>query len=144
MHMDFVKVTDYHARGQLGSLTAPELKSFLGARKAKVGGKKEDLIQRIVSLLDMRWVCSSIVFEVYCCDKNQTEMKCWAAIFTNLSKTGEVQKPTYIKGHLNLSLPQLNNKISHFQVHLSNCDSVLVYSSCKLLSSLALPMSNLF
>lgn len=54
MHMDFVKVTDYHARGQLGTLTVPELKGFLGARKAKVGGKKEDLIQRIVSLPDMR------------------------------------------------------------------------------------------
>ncbi|XP_058108090.1 uncharacterized protein LOC131251421 isoform X3 [Magnolia sinica] len=45
------KVIDYHARGQLGSLMVPELKSFLGAKKAKVGGKKEDLIQRIVTIL---------------------------------------------------------------------------------------------
>ncbi|XP_077236115.1 uncharacterized protein LOC143877779 isoform X2 [Tasmannia lanceolata] len=45
------KVIGYHASGQLGSLTVPELKTFLGTRKAKVGGKKEDLIQRIITLL---------------------------------------------------------------------------------------------
>ncbi|KAL6001671.1 hypothetical protein ACLOJK_007411 [Asimina triloba] len=45
------KVMDCHAKGQLVSLTVPELKSFLTVKKAKVGGKKEDLIQRIVSIL---------------------------------------------------------------------------------------------
>ncbi|KAK1302350.1 hypothetical protein QJS10_CPB12g01466 [Acorus calamus] len=45
------KVNDYYKRGQLGPLTVPELKFFLVAKKAKVGGKKEDLIQRVVDLL---------------------------------------------------------------------------------------------
>eukprot|EP01018_Ginkgo_biloba_P038874 Gb_38386 [translate_table: standard] len=45
------KVRDSHAKGNLKSLTLPELKSFLSANKAKVGGKKEELIQRIISLL---------------------------------------------------------------------------------------------
>jgi len=42
---------DYHNRGSLQSLTIPDLKSFLTTKKAKVGGKKEELIQRITALL---------------------------------------------------------------------------------------------
>jgi len=45
------KVRDCHSKGNLKSLTVPELKSFLSANKIKVGGKKEELIQRITSLL---------------------------------------------------------------------------------------------
>jgi len=45
------KVRDCHSKGNLKSLTVPELKSFLSANKTKVGGKKEELIQRITSLL---------------------------------------------------------------------------------------------
>ncbi|KAL4197382.1 hypothetical protein AMTRI_Chr04g250810 [Amborella trichopoda] len=36
---------------KLGSLTIPELKMFLTTKKAKVGGKKEELIQRVTGLL---------------------------------------------------------------------------------------------
>ncbi|XP_078444176.1 uncharacterized protein LOC144713464 isoform X2 [Wolffia australiana] len=45
------KVLDCHSKGQLGSLTVAELKSFLIEKKAKVGGKKEDLILRVASLI---------------------------------------------------------------------------------------------
>ncbi|ERN10940.1 hypothetical protein AMTR_s02233p00009320 [Amborella trichopoda] len=45
------KVMDYAAKGKLGSLTIPELKMFLTTKKAKVGGKKEELIQRVTGLL---------------------------------------------------------------------------------------------
>ncbi|MQL82528.1 hypothetical protein Taro_014998 [Colocasia esculenta] len=46
------KVLDYHASGHLESLTVAELKRFLTSKKAKVGGRKKDLIQRITDLLD--------------------------------------------------------------------------------------------
>ncbi|XP_057850039.1 uncharacterized protein LOC131060720 isoform X4 [Cryptomeria japonica] len=45
------KVRNCHSTDKLKSLTVPELKCFLSAKKAKVGGKKEELIQRIVVLL---------------------------------------------------------------------------------------------
>ncbi|KAH9296073.1 hypothetical protein KI387_039661, partial [Taxus chinensis] len=41
------KVRDCHSKDNLKSLTVPELKCFLSAKKARVGGKKEELIQRI-------------------------------------------------------------------------------------------------
>ncbi|KAG0549452.1 hypothetical protein BDA96_01G257000 [Sorghum bicolor] len=45
------KVIDHHSRGQLRLLTVNDLKCFLGAKKAKVGGTKEVLIQRVTELL---------------------------------------------------------------------------------------------
>ncbi|XP_068658037.1 uncharacterized protein [Aristolochia californica] len=45
------KVFDYYSKGQLGLLSVLELKSFLVGKKAKVGGRKDDLVQRITSLL---------------------------------------------------------------------------------------------
>uniref|UniRef100_A0ACD5W629 Uncharacterized protein n=1 Tax=Avena sativa TaxID=4498 RepID=A0ACD5W629_AVESA len=45
------KVIDHHKRGELCLLTVAELKCFLGAKKAKVGGSKEVLIQRATELL---------------------------------------------------------------------------------------------
>ncbi|KAK1307591.1 hypothetical protein QJS10_CPA09g00370 [Acorus calamus] len=58
------KVNDYYKRSQLGSLTVPELKCFLVTKKAKVGGKKEDLIQRVVDLLGDSISSSSCIVEV--------------------------------------------------------------------------------
>nr|TKV93751.1 hypothetical protein SEVIR_9G246400v2 [Setaria viridis] len=45
------KVIDHHRRGELRLLTVADLKSFLGAKKSKVGGTKEVLIQRVTELL---------------------------------------------------------------------------------------------
>ncbi|XP_039784257.1 uncharacterized protein LOC120650999 isoform X3 [Panicum virgatum] len=45
------KVIDHHRRGELRLLTVADLKCFLGAKKAKVGGTKEVLIQRVTELL---------------------------------------------------------------------------------------------
>lgn len=45
------KVIDHHRRGDLRLLTVNDLKCFLGAKKAKVGGTKEVLIQRVTELL---------------------------------------------------------------------------------------------
>ncbi|XP_062200384.1 uncharacterized protein LOC133903056 isoform X2 [Phragmites australis] len=45
------KVIDHHRRGELRLLTVADLKCFLGAKKAKVGGTKEVLIQRATELL---------------------------------------------------------------------------------------------
>ncbi|VAI77116.1 unnamed protein product [Triticum turgidum subsp. durum] len=45
------KVIDHHKRGQLRLLTVADLKCFLSAKKAKVGGSKEVLIQRATELL---------------------------------------------------------------------------------------------
>ncbi|KAL5231335.1 hypothetical protein ABZP36_030111 [Zizania latifolia] len=45
------KVTDHHKRGELCLLTVADLKCFLSARKAKVGGTKEMLIKRAAELL---------------------------------------------------------------------------------------------
>ncbi|XP_035820175.1 uncharacterized protein [Zea mays] len=45
------KVIDHHRRGELRLLTVSDLKCFLGAKKAKVGGTKEVLIQRVTELL---------------------------------------------------------------------------------------------
>uniref|UniRef100_A0ACD5TXW1 Uncharacterized protein n=1 Tax=Avena sativa TaxID=4498 RepID=A0ACD5TXW1_AVESA len=45
------KVIDHHKRGELRLLTVAELKRFLSAKKAKVGGSKEVLIQRATELL---------------------------------------------------------------------------------------------
>ncbi|CAL9776908.1 unnamed protein product [Musa acuminata subsp. burmannicoides] len=45
------KVIDYYKRGELQSLTMVDLKCFLTSKKAKVGGKKEELIKRVTSLL---------------------------------------------------------------------------------------------
>ena len=42
---------DHHRRGELCLLTVADLKCFLGAKKAKVGGTKEVLIQRVTELL---------------------------------------------------------------------------------------------
>ncbi|ONK65425.1 uncharacterized protein A4U43_C07F36960 [Asparagus officinalis] len=44
-------VIDYHSRGVLQSLTVPDLKSFLTIKNKKVGGKKEELVQRITDCL---------------------------------------------------------------------------------------------
>ncbi|XP_044958087.1 uncharacterized protein LOC123409185 isoform X1 [Hordeum vulgare subsp. vulgare] len=45
------KVIDYHKRGELRLLTVADLKCFLNAKKAKVGGSKEVLIQRATELI---------------------------------------------------------------------------------------------
>ncbi|CAL4941932.1 unnamed protein product [Urochloa decumbens] len=45
------KVIDHHKRGELRLLTVADLKCFLGSKKAKVGGTKEVLIQRVTELL---------------------------------------------------------------------------------------------
>ncbi|CAD5164552.1 unnamed protein product [Musa acuminata subsp. malaccensis] len=45
------KVMDYYKSGELQSLTMVDLKCFLTSKKAKVGGKKEELIKRVTSLL---------------------------------------------------------------------------------------------
>ena len=45
------KVIDHHKRGELRLLTVADLKCFLSAKKAKVGGSKEVLIQRATELL---------------------------------------------------------------------------------------------
>ncbi|XP_044444709.1 uncharacterized protein [Triticum aestivum] len=45
------KVIDHHKRGELRLLTVADLKCFLSAKKAKVGGSKEVLIQRASELL---------------------------------------------------------------------------------------------
>ncbi|TVU46258.1 hypothetical protein EJB05_05783, partial [Eragrostis curvula] len=45
------KVIDHHQRAELRLLTVADLKCFLSARKAKVGGTKEVLIQRVTELL---------------------------------------------------------------------------------------------
>ncbi|OEL13305.1 hypothetical protein BAE44_0025676 [Dichanthelium oligosanthes] len=45
------KVIDNHMRGELRLLTVADLKCFLSAKKAKVGGTKEVLIQRVTGLL---------------------------------------------------------------------------------------------
>ncbi|TVU46249.1 hypothetical protein EJB05_05774, partial [Eragrostis curvula] len=45
------KVIDHHQQGELRLLTVADLKCFLSARKAKVGGTKEVLIQRVTELL---------------------------------------------------------------------------------------------
>lgn len=45
------KVLEKHAAGSLNDLSIPELKCFLKARKATVGGKKADLIARLQPLL---------------------------------------------------------------------------------------------
>ncbi|KAF8672789.1 hypothetical protein HU200_049243 [Digitaria exilis] len=45
------KVIDNHRRGELRLLTVADLKCFLSAKKAKVGGTKEVLIQRVTELL---------------------------------------------------------------------------------------------
>ena len=42
-----VKVTSLRAEGKLSSLTVPELKTWLKARKLAVGGKKADLLSRL-------------------------------------------------------------------------------------------------
>lgn len=42
---------DRHKRGELRLLTVADLKCFLSAKKAKVGGTKEVLIQRATELL---------------------------------------------------------------------------------------------
>ena len=42
-----IKVADCKARGKLGSLTVPELKTWLKAHKLPVGGKKADLVARL-------------------------------------------------------------------------------------------------
>lgn len=48
------KVFDFHSRGKLQSLTVPDLKCFLAGKKAKVGGKKEELIQRVISIFSSK------------------------------------------------------------------------------------------
>ncbi|WVZ59058.1 hypothetical protein U9M48_009261 [Paspalum notatum var. saurae] len=45
------KVIDHHKRGELRLLTVADLKCFLGAKKAKVGGTKKALVQRVTELL---------------------------------------------------------------------------------------------
>nr|CAB3494653.1 unnamed protein product [Digitaria exilis] len=45
------KVIDNHRRGELRLLTVADLKCFLSAKKAKVGGTKEVLIKRVTELL---------------------------------------------------------------------------------------------
>ncbi|CAD6342539.1 unnamed protein product [Miscanthus lutarioriparius] len=45
------KVIDHHRRGDLRLLTVTDLKCFLVAKKAKVGGTKDVLIQRVTELL---------------------------------------------------------------------------------------------
>ncbi|CAL9132339.1 unnamed protein product, partial [Musa textilis] len=45
------KVEIWKIRGELQSLTMVDLKCFLKSKKAKVGGKKEELIKRVTSLL---------------------------------------------------------------------------------------------
>ncbi|PVH31831.1 hypothetical protein PAHAL_9G243500 [Panicum hallii] len=45
------KVVDHHRRGELRLLTVADLKCFLSAKKAKVGGTKCVLIQRVTELL---------------------------------------------------------------------------------------------
>ncbi|KAH7679508.1 DNA helicase protein [Dioscorea alata] len=45
------KVLNCYKKGELHSLTVAEMKCFLASKKMKVGGKKEDLIQRINLLL---------------------------------------------------------------------------------------------
>ncbi|KAJ1295494.1 hypothetical protein BS78_01G228500 [Paspalum vaginatum] len=45
------KVIDHHKKGELRLLTVADLKCFLGAKKAKVGGAKEALVQRVTELL---------------------------------------------------------------------------------------------
>lgn len=45
------QVMDYYKSGELQSLTMVDLKCFLTSKKAKVGGKKEELIKRVTSLL---------------------------------------------------------------------------------------------
>ncbi|XP_073117528.1 uncharacterized protein [Elaeis guineensis] len=45
------KVKSHHKRGELHSLTIADLKCFLATKNAKVGGKKDELIQRITALL---------------------------------------------------------------------------------------------
>ncbi|KAG6516515.1 hypothetical protein ZIOFF_026980 [Zingiber officinale] len=45
------KVANCYIRGELQSLTVADLKCFLAFKKAKVGGKKEELIKRVASLL---------------------------------------------------------------------------------------------
>ncbi|XP_026658336.2 uncharacterized protein LOC103701850 isoform X1 [Phoenix dactylifera] len=45
------KVISHHKRGALHSLSVADLKCFLATKKAKVGGKKDELIQRITALL---------------------------------------------------------------------------------------------
>lgn len=45
------KVIDHHKRGELRLLTVADLKCFLSAKKAKVGGTKEVLIRRATELL---------------------------------------------------------------------------------------------
>ncbi|RLN19478.1 uncharacterized protein C2845_PM02G13410 [Panicum miliaceum] len=45
------KVVDHHRRGELRLLTVADLKCFLSAKKAKVGGTKEVLIQRVTELI---------------------------------------------------------------------------------------------
>lgn len=49
--MTIFQVISHHKRGELQSLTMADLKCFLATKKAKVGGKKDELIQRITALL---------------------------------------------------------------------------------------------
>jgi hypothetical protein len=48
---EYIQVMHHHQHGKLRLLTVSDLKSFLGARKAKVGGTKEVLVQRVTELL---------------------------------------------------------------------------------------------
>ncbi|XP_042385306.1 uncharacterized protein LOC121976942 [Zingiber officinale] len=45
------KVANCYIRGELQSLTVADLKCFLAFKRAKVGGKKEELVKRVASLL---------------------------------------------------------------------------------------------
>ncbi|KAH7306704.1 hypothetical protein KP509_22G026100 [Ceratopteris richardii] len=45
------RISNKHAEGKLSELTIPELKLFLSENKAKVSGKKDELIQRVTLLL---------------------------------------------------------------------------------------------
>ncbi|KAF3776126.1 hypothetical protein EJ110_NYTH46719 [Nymphaea thermarum] len=47
------RVVEQYKRHQLESLTVSELKSFLSAKNAKVGGRKEELIMRVTAMLDL-------------------------------------------------------------------------------------------
>lgn len=45
------KVMLFHSSGKLQSLTVTDLKCFLDSKRMRVGGKKEELIQRVTTML---------------------------------------------------------------------------------------------